>query len=84
MVTVGPWTGQGGDDPDAPATFRPTHLMRRVSETLERQPRELTKSKVATVVGGKKKATPEAVDSSRTRNTWQSRRGETDTPCTSR
>jgi AAA domain len=61
-VTIGtPVVSAGGDSLD-PQTFRPTRLMQRASEVIERQPGELTKNKVAEKAGGKKQHTLSGID----------------------
>ena len=61
-VTIGPPNFRGGEDSGGQDAFRPTNLMQRVSEVIEKQPAELTKNKVAEKAGGKKQSTLLATD----------------------
>jgi hypothetical protein len=62
VVTIAPPGIQGSQDSDRQDAFRPTSLMQRVSEEIEKHPGELTKNKAAETAGGKKAHTLLAVD----------------------
>jgi hypothetical protein len=62
LVTIAPPGIQGSQDSDGQGGYRPTTLMERVSEVIEKHPGELTKNKAAETAGGKKTHTLSAVD----------------------
>lgn len=62
VVTIAPPGSQSSQDSDGQGGFRPTTLMERVSEVVEKHPGELTKNKAAETAGGKKAHTLLAVD----------------------
>lgn len=62
VVIIAPPGTQGSQDSDRQDAFRPTSLMQRVSEEIEKHPGELTKNKAAETAGGKKAHTLLAVD----------------------
>jgi hypothetical protein len=62
VVTIGPPSCGGGEGSDKKTVFRPTNLMQRVSEVLEKQPGELTKNKAAERAGGRKEYALRAIE----------------------
>jgi AAA domain len=61
-VSIGAPSFGGGEHSGGQDAFRPTNLMQRVSEVIEKQPAELTKNRVAEKAGGKRQSTLLAVD----------------------
>ena len=79
-VTIGPPSFRGIEDSGGQDAFRPTNLMQRVSEVIEKQPAELTKNKVAEKAGGKKQSTLLAIDILRNEGYLETTRGQSGHP----
>jgi hypothetical protein len=79
-VTIGPPSFRVGEDSGGQDAFRPTNLMQRASEVIEKQPAELTKNKVAEKTGGKKRSTLLAIDILRSEGYLETTRGQSGHP----